>query len=158
MQLCLARFNRCSLRRVNIGCRAPILLIALSLPLLNAQPPAPSPMEILQRGLHLADLYNWGDAANDFGEAEGMFAAAGDVRNALYARLGKIRSTIEQRSLPATSEDLQGELDSNPLLQNDKQLRMFCLIVKGDIDGEFNSGAMRRDWENVQALARELRG
>ena len=33
---------------------------------------------------------------------------------------------------------------------------MFCLIVKGDIDTETNTGAMRKDWEQVQ-LAHELR-
>ena len=33
---------------------------------------------------------------------------------------------------------------------------MFCLIVKGDIDTETNTGAMRQDWEQVQTLARDL--
>src|SRR2546425_7340259 len=33
---------------------------------------------------------------------------------------------------------------------------MFCLIVKGDIDEEFDPRAMRQDWEQVQALARDL--
>jgi tetratricopeptide (TPR) repeat protein len=47
-------------------------------------------------------------------------------------------------------------LDNNPLLQADKRLRLFCLIVKGDIDGEIEAGAMREDWRDVQALASEL--
>jgi CHAT domain-containing protein len=33
---------------------------------------------------------------------------------------------------------------------------MFCLIVKGDFDGEIDVPAMRRDWTEVAALAREL--
>jgi CHAT domain-containing protein len=33
---------------------------------------------------------------------------------------------------------------------------MFCLIVKGDIDTETNTGAMRQDWEQVMALAQDL--
>jgi CHAT domain-containing protein len=33
---------------------------------------------------------------------------------------------------------------------------MFCLIVKGDIDAESDHEAMRRDWEDVQSLARDL--
>ena len=33
---------------------------------------------------------------------------------------------------------------------------MFCFIVKGDIDTETNTGAMRQDWEQVQTLARDL--
>ena len=105
------------------------------------------PQEILDHALHLADLYNWDDAGKDFAEAEKMFLAAGDQRNALYAKLGRIRSTVDQRALPATSAQLASELDNNPLLQTDKQLRLFCLIVKGDIDGEIDAGAMREDWE-----------
>ena len=111
---------------------------------------------LLDRALYLADLYNWADAAPKFSESEKMFVAAGDKRNALYARLGRIRSNIEQHRLPAISAQLAAELDTNPLLQTDKQLRMFCLIVKGDIDGEIKSGTMRYDWEQVGVLAHEL--
>ena len=114
------------------------------------------PQEILDHALHLADLYNWDDAGKGFAEAEKMFLAAGDQRNALYARLGRIRSTVGQRALAETSAQLASELDNNPLLQTDKQLRLFCLIVKGDIDGEIGGGAMREDWERVQGLATEL--
>ena len=115
-----------------------------------------SASDLLQHALYLADLYNWTDAGPEFGQAEKLFAAAGDQRNALYARLGRIRSTVEQGPLPQTAAQLGTELETNPLLLNDKQLRMFCFIVKGDIDQELNSGAMRYDWEQVQALAREL--
>ena len=34
--------------------------------------------EVLARALHLADLYNWADAAPAFTEAEQLFVAAGD--------------------------------------------------------------------------------
>ena len=114
--------------------------------------------EVLARALHLADLYNWADAAPAFTEAEQLFVAAGDPRDALYAKLGRVRSNIErdQQTLPNVSAQLAEALDDDPLLQNDKQLRMFCLIVKGDIDTETNTGAMRRDWEQVMAIARDL--
>jgi CHAT domain-containing protein len=112
--------------------------------------------DMLQRALHLADLYNWDDAGKDFADAEKLFLAAGDQRNALYAKLGRIRSAVDQRALPPTAAELASELDNNPLLQADKRLRLFCLIVKGDIDGEIEAGAMREDWRDVQALASEL--
>src|SRR5437667_2351140 len=114
--------------------------------------------EVLDRALHLADLYNWADAAPAFTEAEQLFIAAGDQRNALYAKLGRIRSNIErdQQTLPQVSAQLAEALDDDLLLQNDKQLRMFCLIVRGDIDTETNTGAMRQDWEQVMALAWDL--
>jgi CHAT domain-containing protein len=112
----------------------------------------------LQRALQLSDLYNWAGAASDFAAAEHAFTAIGDNRNALYARLGRIRANIErdQRALPVVSADLADEIDTNPLLQADKQLRLFAFIVKGDIDTETDTGSMRSDWEQVNQLAREL--
>ncbi|HJT71307.1 MAG TPA: CHAT domain-containing protein [Terriglobales bacterium] len=111
----------------------------------------------LQNALRLADLYNWADAAPDFSRAQQLFTEEGDRRNALYARLGLIRATIErnQGALPEESEQLATELAGNPLLRSDKQLRMFAFIVKGDLDTETNSGAMRTDWQAVEQLARQ---
>jgi CHAT domain-containing protein len=117
----------------------------------------PQAEELLARALHFADLYNWADAAPAFTQAEQLFDRAGDRRNAFYARFGRIRSNIErgQQSLPQVSADLGETLQNEPLLQSDKELRMFALIVKGDIDTEMNTGAMRRDWDQVESLARE---
>jgi hypothetical protein len=83
--------------------------------------------DLLGHALHLADLYNWADAAPEFAEAEALFDSAGDRRNALYARLGRIRANIErdQRGLPEVSSQLANELRDNSLLQADKELRMF---------------------------------
>jgi CHAT domain-containing protein/tetratricopeptide (TPR) repeat protein len=131
------------------------VLGAALLPLI-AQQRQQSDLDLLHHALYLADLYNWTDAGPEFVKAEKMFLAAGDQHNALYAKLGRIRSTAEQGRLPVISAQLAAELDTNPLLRSDKQLRMFSFIVKGDIDSEINSGAMRYDWEQVQALAREL--
>ena len=33
---------------------------------------------------------------------------------------------------------------------------MLCLVVKGELDGEIESAAMRRDWTEVSSLAGEL--
>ncbi len=135
--------------------RPTALLIACSSCVEAQQPQA---KELLARAVHLADLFNWADAAPAFTEAEQLFAGAGDRRNALYARLGRIRSNIErdQQTLPLVSAQLAEALEQDPLLQNDKELRMFAFIVKGDIDTETNTGAMRRDWEQVQRLAQDL--
>jgi len=63
---------------------------------LNAQQRQQSAADLLHHALYLADLYNWTDAGPGFAKAEKMFIAAGDRRNALYAKLGRIRSTAEQ--------------------------------------------------------------
>src|SRR3984957_13785359 len=118
----------------------------------------PDPKELLAHALHLADLYNWDDAGPAFAEAEHLFIDAGDRRNALYAKLGRIRPKRDgdRQTLPAVTAQLAEQLEDDPLLQNDKELRMFCFIVKGDIDTETNTGAMRQDWVQVQTLAQEL--
>jgi CHAT domain-containing protein len=111
---------------------------------------------LLQRGLYFSDLYNWRAARPYFTKAQQMFEATGDKRNALYARLGAIRAGADPAPIPELSFMLDQELATNPLLQSDKELRMFCLIVKGDFDGESDTPAMRRDWTEVVSLAREL--
>ncbi len=114
--------------------------------------------KLTARALALADLYNWADAAPFFQQAQMLFERTGDKRNALHARLGFIRANIErqQETLPAVSNDLKIELEDNPLLQSDRRLRLFAFIVKGDIDTETDTAAMRDDWRQVQALAQEF--
>lgn len=115
-----------------------------------------TPEAILQRGLYFSDLYNWTAARPYLVKAKQLFEASGDKRNALYAELAAIRAGAEPVPLPERSYKLAQELTANPILQSDKELRMFCLAVKGEIDGEIDSAAMRRDWTEVSALAREL--
>ncbi len=111
---------------------------------------------LLQRALYLSDLYNWHAARPYFTKSQQMFEAAGDKRNALYAWLGAIRAGADPAPLPKLSYMLDEDLAVNPLLQSDKELRMFCLIVKGDFDGESDTPAMRRDWTEVASLAQAL--
>ena len=131
-----------------------ILLLAVCMPV-AAQDVAVAKAR-LERALHFADLYNWDASRTEFAAAETIFQAAGDERNTLYAKIGRVRSTADQRALPATVAWLTSELEENPLLQHDKQLRLFCLIAKGDIDSEIDAGAMREDWQEVQDLALQL--
>lgn len=112
----------------------------------------------LERAMRLADLYNWAGAASYLSEAERRFLATGNKRNALLAKLGRIRARIEQdrRGLPAVSEELAQELDTNEILLADKRLRLFALVVKGDIDGEMDTALMKSDWSEVQKGATAL--
>jgi CHAT domain-containing protein len=124
----------------------------------DAQPPASThdADASLKQALRYGDLYNWSDAAPLFAKAEQIYTLRGNSRDALYARLGRIRSTMEQLSLPEISEQLGDELDQNPLLRADDELRLFCLIVRGDIDAELDAAPMRRDWEAALKLAQTL--
>ena len=124
----------------------------------NAQQPpcGDDPDALLKQALRYGDLYNWSDAAPLFRKAEQIYTQRGDTRNALYARLGIIRSTMEQLSLPEISEQLGDELDQNPLLRSDDELRLFSLVVRGDIDAELDAAPMRRDWEAALKIAQKL--
>ncbi len=122
----------------------------------RAKAMADDPDALLKQALRYGDLYNWADAAPLFTQAEQLYAARGDNRNALYAHFGRLRSTMEQLSLPEVSEELGLDLDNNPLLQSDNELRLFCLIVRGDIDGEIDAVPMRRDWEAALKVAQTL--
>jgi len=44
----------------------------------------------------------------------------------------------------------------NPIVQNDKQLRLWCLIAKGYTDIEIDYRATKRDWLEAQEIANEL--
>jgi CHAT domain-containing protein len=122
----------------------------------HAQGTADDPDVLLMQALRFGDLYNWADAASFFTQAEQLYAARGDRRNTLYAHLGRLRSTMEQLSLPEVSGELGVELDNDPLLQSDNELRLFCLMVRGDIDGEIDAVPMRRDWEAALKVAQTL--
>ena len=63
---------------------------------------------------------------------------------------------MEQLSLPQTSEELGAELENNPLLKSDDDLRLFCLTVLGDVDGEIDAVPMRRDWEAALKVAQAI--
>lgn len=141
-----------SIRRVGMA----LFLFGVVCIFAHAQTTTDDPDVLLKQALRFADLYNWSDAAPLFTQAEQLYNARGDNRNVLYARLGRLRSTMEQLTLPEVSEELGVELDQNPLLQSDNELRLFCLMVRGDIDGEIDAAPMRRDWEAALKVAQAL--
>jgi hypothetical protein len=68
---------------VAVGCS----LVAECLPQVQNAPTA-----LLREGDHVSDLFNWADARPVYQQAEELFTAAGDQRNALYAKFGAIRA------------------------------------------------------------------
>ncbi len=113
------------------------------------------PVALLNEADHLADLYNWSDAGPIFERAEQIFTATGQVRHALYAMIGHMRSSMESASLPELSEYLSSQLGTKSV-QDDVELKLRCLEVKGDVDGEINTAAAVRDWTQVLALAKSM--
>src|SRR5438874_2238410 len=86
---------------IHVSCRLKtlsicgVLLMLLCVETLDSQT---SPAhEALENALRLANLYNWAEAAPAFSRAQQLFTKAGDTRNALFARLGLLRATIERK-------------------------------------------------------------
>ena len=113
-----------------------------------------TPQALLDHALRLGDKYSWADSRDLFFKAEEGFRSY-DQRNALYAKIGRLRSTMEEQLLPALSAELDALL-TDPLVANDAQLRLFCLIVKGDVDGELDATSAKRDWAAVRDLADKM--
>jgi len=112
--------------------------------------------DILAEADRLAWLKNWSRAEPLFSKAEEMFTAAGDERNALYARISAIRGRLPQLRLIEVSQTLSDYLNT-PIVQNDAKLKLRCLVVKGDVDMDLDDGLALWDWTEALALAKSLK-
>lgn len=108
---------------------------------------------MLKEADHFADLYNWADAGPIYEQAEQQFNADRQTRNALYAKIGRLRGSMESSSLPELSDFLAGQLETEPV-QDDRELKLRCLEVKGDVDGEIDTAAAVKDWTEVLTMAK----
>jgi CHAT domain-containing protein len=109
--------------------------------------------------LGIADHFYWlnnGPAAAPlYARAEKLFSERGDTRSELHAKVGRLRSEAETMSFVDLSRFLNEQLQ-NPIVQNDKKLRLWCLIAKGYTDIEIDYRATKRDWLEAQGIANEL--
>jgi CHAT domain-containing protein len=109
--------------------------------------------------LAVADHFYWlsnGPAAGPlYVRAEKLFSERGDARNELHAKVGRLRSEAETMSFVDLSRLLNEQLQ-NPIVQTDKNLRLWCLIAKGYTDIEIDYRAAKRDWLEVQDIAKSL--
>jgi CHAT domain-containing protein/tetratricopeptide (TPR) repeat protein len=113
------------------------------------------PQELLAEANRLYWLNNGPKAAPLYAKAEKLFAAQGDSRNELYAKVGRLRSEAETMSFVDLSRVLNEQLQ-NPIVRNDSRLRLWCLIAKGYTDLEIDYRASKRDWLEAQDIAKSL--
>ncbi len=104
---------------------------------------------------HFYWLSNGPTAAPLYVRAEKLFSERGDARNELHAKVGRLRSEAETMSFVDLSRLLNEQLQ-NPIVQTDKNLRLWCLIAKGYTDIEIDYRAAKRDWLEVQDIAKSL--
>jgi CHAT domain-containing protein/tetratricopeptide (TPR) repeat protein len=116
---------------------------------------ATEPGQLLAQAEALANVYNWYDAEPLYAAAESGFDLVGDRRNALFARVSRLRGEMQVRSLPELVEEIDSILAID-VVQGDKALQLRCLIVRGDVNLEIDAPAAREDWTAALALATEL--
>ena len=103
----------------------------------------------------LAWVTNWYDALAIYTEVEQAATKAGNRRDAMYAKFGRLRGQMQTIPLPDISEQIATDLET-PRAKQERRLRLRGLTVKGDIDLEWDVLAAERDWREVLQLAREL--
>lgn len=110
---------------------------------------------VLAAADHFYWLNNGPVAAPLYARAEDLFSQRRDKKTELHAHIGRLRSEAETMSFVDLSRYLGEELRS-PLLEQDKELRLWCLIAKGHTDIEIDYRAAKRDWLEARDLAKSL--
>jgi hypothetical protein len=91
-----------------VSSRVPVaaILFVLALPL-TAVDPVTEARRALTEGQRLAWINNWTQARPHFERAEKLYAEAGGARNALFAKIGRLRGEWETLSFPEVSQYLR---------------------------------------------------
>jgi tetratricopeptide (TPR) repeat protein len=113
------------------------------------------PMTLLQEADRLAWMKAWTKAAPVFTEAQHLFEARGDHRNALYAEINLVRTELPRLAVPEASQRLSAYLD-DPLVQTDDGLRLRCLIIKGETDEDLDPTLADASWREALTIAERL--
>jgi CHAT domain-containing protein len=114
-----------------------------------------NPYTLLAEAERLAWLKVWTKAEPFYSEAERLFAASGDKRNALYAQINALRGQLPRLPVPEVSERLADYLE-DPLVVADDRLRLRTLIIKGETDQDLDPSLSERSWTEALALAEKL--
>jgi tetratricopeptide (TPR) repeat protein len=131
------------------------LRIALILVLFACSPTltlAQAPADLLAQADRLADLGNWSGAGPLYSRAEAVFRENGDIRNEVYAKLGRLHRDEEAGSYRAVRNEAMRILNT-PLVQNDAVLHIRALALIGTIDLNLNTAAALDDWTQVREIA-----
>jgi CHAT domain-containing protein/tetratricopeptide (TPR) repeat protein len=113
------------------------------------------PKQLLAAAERLADLYNWYDAQPLYAGAEKGFALLGDDRNAMFARVSRLRGEMQIRAFSTLVNDVDSILETD-VAKRDKALQLRCLIVRGDVDLEIDTPAAQEDWAAALSVASDL--
>lgn len=131
-----------------------LVAFALNAPTLQGAPSGEG-QDLLVKADQQAFHYSWANAGLLYEQAETKFIETGDLPNALYARVSRIRSRMEYEPLTPLIEELQTVLAS-PSVKNDTRLLLRTLIVKAELESQYSLGAAAQTWERVRNLTQQL--
>lgn len=117
--------------------------------------PASEPTKLIQEADRLAWLRAWGASEPLYRKAEKLFAANGNERDALYARINVLRGELPRLPVPAVSARLAEYLE-HPLAQSDDRLRLRVLVIKGETDQDLDPSLAAESWREALAIAEKL--
>ncbi len=131
--------------------RAAVFLVLIG----SAGQSGPDPGALLREADRLAWLRAWSAAEPQFLQAQRLFAASGDERNALYAEVSAFRGALPRMAVPEASARLADYLE-HPLVQADDRLRLRVLVIKGETDQDLDPTLAEESWREAQTLAETL--
>src|SRR5712691_11346331 len=108
--------------------------------------------DTLREAKRLVWLNNWTEAAQVPEQLERSGLKPDDEATALFSRAVHIRGNIESMSLPKAADEVTSMLSSGPA-QNDFDLRIQLLAIKGDIEFQYSLPAAQKTWDEAAQLA-----
>ncbi|MEO8502138.1 MAG: CHAT domain-containing protein, partial [Vicinamibacteria bacterium] len=115
----------------------------------------PDPTKLVEQADRLAWLRAWTRAVPLYAEADRLFTARGDRRNALYAQISKLRGELPRLPVPEVSQRLAEYLE-DPVVQGDERLRLRTLIIKGETDEDLDPSLAEQSWNQALSLADKI--
>ncbi len=116
---------------------------------------AGDPDELLREAERLSWLKVWTRAEPLYAEAQRLFAARGDLRNARYAEINRLRGELPRLAIAEASQRLADYLD-DPIVQTDDRVRLRCLVIKGETDTDLDPSLAAESWREALTIAERL--
>lgn len=111
-----------------------------------------SATEVLKQADQFADQGDWFRAGPLYAEAEEQFRTAGDRRNEIYAKLGRLHRDAETGGYRSVRQQIS-EMLGDPTVAGDPQLKIRALSKLGSIDLNLDTSAAEQDWNEVLCIA-----
>jgi CHAT domain-containing protein/tetratricopeptide (TPR) repeat protein len=134
---------------------AAILLAIVCLPPAVRAQDTDDPQRLLAQAEQLAWMKAWAKAEPIYAEAQRLFEARGDHRNALYAEINVLRGELPHLSVADASMRLSAYLDG-PIAQTDDALRLRCLVIKGETDEDLDPNLAEASWKEALAISERV--